>query len=147
MKLQRWQSGYPGLWTVGLILAACTILVGAAFIFDGTGVTSSATFTPARHVVTGLGVPARNVMNVWGTLFIILGLIAGLPLTRSRTTLTTRSRCMYPVALLWLGWAATFANYAASHHGFGLIGAITWATIAAAALAVAVNLGDHAHRG
>lgn len=146
-RLRRLHGGQLALWGVGLIVALGSIAIGIAFIFDGTGVTSSPTFTPARHLLTAAGVPSRNVMNLWGGVFMALGAYSLLPSLSHKATLPQRRRHQIPVTALWAAWSLMFATYAAGHHGYGFIGAITWAMIAAAGMAVLAALKSHIKEG
>lgn len=139
--------GRPGLWADTLILAVATILVGVCFIVDGKGVTRSPSFDQARNVAHDVGVPLNQAMRAWGLLFIALGAVALIPLTLRSSSSMTRGQGLAPAAMLWVWWAAMFATYAAGHQGFGLIGAVIWAAVAACLFVNASVYFRHARGG
>jgi hypothetical protein len=146
MSLNRLHGGRPGIWSVAVIGAVGSITVGLLFLFDGKGAVSSPAYSPARHVLTGLGIEHAEAMHVWGGVFVLVGLVAVWPLTIP-ADLIRRGSFLVPVALLWLMWSVMFLAYAIAHGGLGAIAAVIWAMTAANLLAAAFTMFTHARRG
>lgn len=142
-----YHRGRPGLWADALILSITTVLVGVCFMVDGKGVTRSASYDQARDLAHAVGVPMAQTMRAWGVVFILLGAVGLVPLVCRNAPLLHRAEGLVPEAVLWVWWAAMFATYALGHQGFGLIGAVIWAAIAACLFTAASVYFQHARAG
>lgn len=141
--LNRLHGGRPGIWSVAVIGAVGSMVVGCLFLLDGKGAVSSPSFDPARHALTALSVDRTSAMHVWGCVFIVLGLVALWPLTVP-ADLWRRGWFLVPLAVLWLMWSVMFMTYAVGHGGLGAVGSAVWGMGAADLLVASFTMFAHA---